>query len=36
MGNGGFPAERAKKYQAPKKLARPFPALEVQAENYGH
>ena len=28
----GFPAERTKKFQAPIKLARPFPAPELQAE----
>ena len=36
MGMEVFPAERTKKCQAPIKLARPFPAPELRAENYGH
>ena len=34
MGMEVCPADRAKKYQAPIKLAQPFPALELRAEHF--
>ena len=34
MGMEGFPAERAQFFQAPIKLAQPFPARELRANNF--
>ena len=31
-GHGGFPAERKQKFQAPRKVAHPFPAPELQTK----
>ena len=33
-GHGGFPAERTQKSQEPRKLAQPFPALELWAKDF--